>query len=108
MRGFVCFKRPRYLVFEANGVKLNVKYTSFSFYPEKLPDGTTTFSRSCLHIYDGENLLLMGKFEEKICLKLTGHLAEFESFHEFIFTYKMFDYINYDDIFRISTKGEAK
>lgn len=102
MYGFVKFKRPRYLVFEANGIKLNVKYTSFVFGPEKFSDETTTFSRSYLNIYDGENLLLMGKFEEKICLKLTGYLAEFEFFHKFVFADKMFVYVNRDDIFRIT------
>ena len=107
MRGFVSFKRPKCLVFEVNGIKHNVKYTSFSFYPERLPD-EATFSRSCLSIYDGENLLLLGKFEEKICLKLTGHLAELEFFHKFIFTEKMFVYVNYDDIFKPPLKGEAK
>lgn len=108
MRGFVSFKRPRCLVFEVNGIKYNVKYTNFSFGPEKFLDETATFSQSILNIYDGENLLLLGKFEEKICLKLTGHLAEFEFFHKFVFTDKMFVYINRDDIFRIPMKGEAK
>lgn len=108
MRGFVRFRRPRCLTFETNGIKHNVKYTSFSFYTEKFQDETATFSQGYLNIYDGENLLLLGKFEEKICLKLTGHLAELEFFHKFTFTEKMFVYVNYDDIFKISMKGKAK
>lgn len=96
MRGRVSFKRSRILVFEIDGTKYNVRYTRFSFYP------MDTLSRYYLGIYNEANLLLLGRFEEKICLKLTGHLTEFESFHKFIFTNKMFTYINYDDLFKAS------
>lgn len=97
MRGHVEFEHPRNLIFETNNTKCNVEYTSFSFYSEKgMP------SRICLNIYNGENLLLMGRFEEKISLLLTGRLADYEFFHKFIFTSKMFTYINYDDIFKVS------
>lgn len=96
MRGRVSFERPRILVFEVNNTKYNVRYTRFSFYP------MDTLSRYYLGIYNEANLLLLGRFEEKICLKLTEHLTEFESSHKFIFTNKMFTYINYDDIFKVS------
>lgn len=105
MRGHVKFERPRILVFEANDTTYNVRYTRFSFYP------MNTLSQYYLGIYNEENLLLLGKFEEKICLRLTGHLTEFAFFHKFVFTNKMFAYINYDDIFkvsRVSRKGEVK
>ncbi len=96
MRGHVEFKQPRSLVFETNNTKCNVEYTSFSFHSKKgMP------SRICLNIYNGENLLLMGRFEEKISLLLTGHLVDNESSNKFIFTSKMFAYVNYDDIFRV-------
>lgn len=96
MRGHVEFDRQRSLVFETNNTKCNVEYTSFSFYSEKgMP------SRICLNIYNGENLLLMGRFEEKISLLLTGHLVDNKSSNKFIFTSKMFAYVNYDDIFRV-------
>lgn len=96
MRGRVEFDHQRSFVFETNTVKYSVKFTSFSFYSEK---GRP--SRICLNIYNGENLLLMGRFEEKISLILTGHLVENESSNKFIFTSKMFAYVNYDDIFRV-------
>ena len=96
MRGHVKFERPRILVFEIDGTKYSVRYTRFSFYP------MDTISRYYLSIYNEANLLLLGRFEEKICLKLTGHLTEFESSHKFIFTNKMFTYINYDDLFKAS------
>lgn len=96
MRGHVEFEQPRSLVFETNNTKCNVEYTSFSFHSKKgMP------SRICLNIYNGENLLLMGRFEEKISLLLTGHLVDNESSNKFIFTSKMFAYVNYDDIFRV-------
>lgn len=107
MLGLVDFERPRTLIFETNNIKYSVKFTSFSFYQDK----GSTLAQSRLSIYDGENLLLMGSFEEKICLKLTGYLVDNESSHKFIFTSKMFVYVNYDDIFRfsrISRKGEVK
>ena len=96
MRGRVNFERPRTLMFKVNDTTYSVRYTRFSFYP------MDTLSRYYLGIYNEENLLLLGRFEEKICLKLTGHLTEFESSHKFIFTNKMFTYINYDDLFKAS------
>ena len=95
MRGRVSFERPRILVFEIDGIKYSIRYTRFSFYP------MTTY-QYYLSIYNESNLLLLGRFEEKICLKLMGHLIEFESSHKFIFTNKMFIYINYDDLFKAS------
>ena len=105
MRGRVKFERPRTLMFEVNDTTYSVRYTRFSFYP------MDTLSRYYLGIYNEENLLLLGRFEEKICLRLTGRLTEFESSHKFIFTNKMFTYINYDDIFKVSRvlrEGEVK
>lgn len=111
MRGHVEFDRPKTLILDVNDTKYSVRYTSFSFYPEVYPGKGSTLTRSRLSIYNGENLLLLGRFEEKICLRLTGHLTEFAFFHKFVFTNKMFTYINYDDIFKVSRvlrEGEVK
>lgn len=111
MRGHVEFERPKTLILDINDTKYSVRYTSFSFYPDVYPGKGSTLTRSRLSIYNGENLLLLGRFEEKISLKLTGHLIDNEFFHKFIFTSKMFVYVNYDDIFRVSRvsrEGEAK
>ena len=102
MRGHVNFKRQKTLIFDVNNTKYSVRYTSFAFYPDE--KSTLNY----LNIYNGETLLLTGRFEKEPLLKLTGHLTEFESSHKFIFTNKMFTYINYDDIFKVSRKGEAK
>ena len=104
MRGHVNFKRQKTLIFDVNNTKYSVRYTSFSFYP----DERSALSLNYLNIYNGETLLLTGRFGKETLLKLTGYLTEFESPHRFIFTPKMFSYINYDDIFKVSRKGEAK
>ena len=104
MRGHVSFERSRILVFEVNDTKYSVRYTSFFFYPDK----RSALSLNYLNIYNGETLLLIGRFGKESLLKLTGHLVDDESSHKFIFTNKMFTYINYDDIFKVLRKGEVK
>ena len=104
MRGRVEFERSRTLMFKVNDTTYNVRYTGFSFYPMDI------LSQYYLGIYNGETLLLTGRFGKESLLTLTGHLVDNEFSHKFIFTSKMF-FFNYGDIFRfsrVSRKGEVK